>query len=67
MARPPFRPGTDRPVSVDALDDFADRVAGFLDMPRHLNHGLLIVHVPRRAPTRPVVVRVLPHGASTNE
>jgi len=153
MARPPSRPGTDRPVSVDALDDFVDRVAGFLDVPRYglqhswrpsidvfrepeglavvaelpgveqadvqvsvednrlriagirrppvlegsdplrleidygpfercvslpadsdgeaitaqLHHGLLTVHVPRRAPARPVVVRVLPHGDSTNE
>ncbi len=153
MPRNPTRPGTDRPLSGDALDDFVDRVAGFLDVPRyglqhswrpsidvfrepdgiavvaelpgvhqadlqvsvednrlriagtrrppaldgadalrleidygpfercvslpadsdgeaitaHLHHGLLTVHVPRRAPSRPVVVRVLPDGDSTNE
>ena len=33
----------------------------------HLRHGLLTVHVPRRATARPVTVRVLPSGDSTNE
>jgi hypothetical protein len=33
----------------------------------HLRHGLLTVHVPRRASARPVTVRVLPNGDSTNE
>jgi HSP20 family protein len=32
-----------------------------------LRHGLLTVHVPRRAPARPIAVREIPNGGSTNE
>lgn len=32
-----------------------------------LRNGLLTVHVPRRAPARPIAVRELPNGDATNE